>query len=366
MSDILGSWLICKRQHFALGKAACYQWPDPGIEQLFVPEKRVKTASVFDRPEPLRDCVADCMSEESTKVSAGASYTPTKAEDVKLLFSHLFSKDQLDMKAYRQLAPEKQEVVLMIFKKRYKQPLIDQIKHANNSVASISTFEHLKLKRMDHCEKTIMSMILNTVRDRFKQEYYGSTRPKDLHDEINKVLFSKYFDYWVISETLVEIAKQTGTDGNSDGSELLPRRSAIFCMKKGLTKYWFKAVSTKFIDNLLTVDLETVQTYCQARYSLKLDEIFGTQTEYKDNYFSELGFRIESPKFKLPFTFKELELCYLKAKKKILKLRKLTEESELEEFKAQFGELGYKEAYSKWIKKEYPDGQDISSLHIDK
>lgn len=349
MADILGTWLACKRSHLALGIRVCLQWPEPATEQFFEPEKRLKLESMNDWLWKHEHCKADSISDKSTQQSAEVSEPPaTRANELKILFTGVFCKDELDLSLYRRLSLEQRQATLLILGKRYNKPLIDQLEQKEVSTTSIQTFQYMKLKRMDHCEKTVVSMQLSILRDRFKLERYCSSRPKELHKDINTALFKEYFANWLNPEALVEMSRPLRCDSPSEGSEWLPRQSALFCMKKGLTKFWFKAVSTKFIDAVQAVDLAAVQSYCEERYPLKLDKIFGSDLETPDNYFLDLSRRIANNKFKLPLTKRELELCYTKAQNKISMLRKATEEQEMNEFKAYFGDASFKQEYENW------------------
>lgn len=278
-----------------------------------------------------------------------------KIEALKEIFLKVSMQDVLDLKLYNKLDPFQVKVVDAIFNKRYKSELFTAIKSQPDG--ELNTFQFLIPKRMDHCEKSSMSIRLSILREKFKESEYGDKRPKDLHDQINRALFKVYFDPCIDSEEMVEISKSGGQDDPRGTKEKkIPRRSAIFCMKKGLTKCWFRSISTKFLTQLLQIKSEEIKKYYFDRFMIKLDEIFGPKDnreygrdESLDSYFEHMVSKIQNKKFKLPLTSKELDHCDSKALKKISKLRKFTETGEKEDFQEKYGDGAYLEKYQAWL-----------------
>jgi hypothetical protein len=296
--------------------------------------------------------------DTSVPVSFPSKYKPKsfhpKIEALKEIFLKVSTQDLLDLKLYNKLDASQMKVVDAIFNKRYRTELIASIK--NQTEGELNTFQYLVPKRMDHCEKSSMSIRLSILREKFKESEYGDKRPKDLHDQINKALFRVYFDPCIDSEEMVEISKSGGQDDPRGSKEKkIPRRSAIFCMKKGLTKCWFRSISSKFLNHLVNIKPEEIKKYYFDRFMIKLDEIFGPKDnreygleESLDSYYDSMLKKIENKKFKLPLTSRELEHCDIKALKKISKLRRYTDSGETEDFKEKYGEAAYVEKLNAW------------------
>jgi len=266
-----------------------------------------------------------------------------RIDELKSLFRTLCVEDRLDMKLFRNFSPGQVKIAEAILRKRYKVELWDRILKFEGD--SLETFDYILPKRMDHCEKTSMSLKLTILRERFKESQYGHSRPKDLHDAINAAFFRKYFHPCFDPEALVEVSRHS----ISPIPETMPRRSAIFCMKKGLTKSWFKAISSKFLKEVLSISCEEMQSYYFDKFSIKLNEIFNPKGDhFTDSYYDEMLSKINSDKFKLPFTSKELQFCEFKASKKIQKLQKYTVMQEMQEFRAKFGDQMFKAELDRW------------------
>lgn len=278
-------------------------------------------------------------------------------ELIKLLFKQISLEDRMDLKIYRALAPDMQEVVKQIFIKRYNKQLVQKI-DASKEEEWISTYEYLQLKRVDHCEKSSMSLKLGILKERFIAQEYGRKRPKDLKEDINKAIFRRYFDARMDGEEPMEICKTDSIRrSNKDVPESLPRRSAIFCMKKGLTKCWFRSISSRFLKELMDIKIEEVKKYYFQRFLIKLDEIFG-YTGPLEQYHQVMVKKIHNKKFKLPLTAKELDLCDAKAVKKISKLKKMTDEFEEKDFRDIYG----KELCQEMLRK-YRDAEQSTADH---
>lgn len=321
-----------------------------------------KKTAISRKPVPVetRDESSDESETEDTSVpvSFPSKYKPKsyhpKIEALKELFLKVSTHDVLDLKLYNKLDTSQMKVVDAIFNKRYKSELFAAMKSQTDG--ELNTFQYLVPKRMDHCEKSSMSIRLSILREKFKESEYGDKRPKDLHDQINRALFRVYFDPCIDSEEMVEISKSGGQDDPRGSKEKkIPRRSAIFCMKKGLTKCWFRSISNKFLNQLVQIRPEEIKKYYFDRFMIKLDEIFGPKDnkEYSredslDSYYEHMLKKIENKKFKLPLTSKELEHCDNKALKKIGKLRKFTDIGETEDFKEKYGEGAYLEKLTTW------------------
>lgn len=347
MSNILGMWIALGKRQTGTQLETSYAWPDLDIA-CPIPQKRVKDTS-FGVGSIEESAGAELLCEESTQASTDSSGLASRIEQLKLLFLELCIEDQLDLVLYRSLDAEQKEIVDSILAKRYKESLITSLQGSNFQQQKLDTYPHMRVKRMDHSEKSILSMQLTMLRDKFKSEHYGTSRPKDLHDAINKQLFRKYFDGWMDPDQLIPISSASSPKvKNSGPPEMLPRHAAIFCMKKGLTKFWFKAVSSKFLEAVSNIGLKELIEYCRTRFSLKIDEIFADETTDPDAYFLSLAEKIKNPKFKLPLTLQEIAYSQQKVQKKLLKLKKITEESELEEFKTHFGAATYKENIASW------------------
>ena len=347
MSNILGMWIALGKRQTGSPFEASFAWPDLEIA-CPIPQKRMKDTS-FGVGKIEEAAVAELLCEESTQASTDSSGLTSRIEQLKTMFLELCIEDQLDLVLYRSLDDEQKEIVDSIISKRYKESLFTSLQSTDFDKLKLDTYPHMRVKRMDHSEKSILSMQLTMIRDDFKSEHYGTSRPKDLHDAINKQLFRKYFDRWIDPDQLIPISSATSPKmRNSGPPEMLPRHAAIFCMKKGLTKFWFKAASSKFLEAVVNVSLEELRQYCQSRFSLKIDEIFSDATDDPDAYFLTLAEKINNPKFKLPLTLKEITYSQQKVKRKLMKLKKITEENELEEFKAHFGAATYRENLTNW------------------
>ena len=260
-----------------------------------------------------------------------------KIRDLKELIKLISEQDKLDLALYASLDTDQKRVIDAIFKKRYKMDIFPEILNAlANNQPFIETFKFLQPKRMDHCEKSSMSIKLGLVKDTFISNEYGKRRPKDLRDDINRTIFKKYFHECINPDQMVEVSKGSGEEEKPTDSELLPRRSAIFCMKKGLTKCWFKSISTKFLNLITNINVDQVKRYYFDRFLIKLDEIFGWEQESLEGYYDKMIEKINSKKFKLPLTSRELEKCEEKANKKIKKLKVHTIQQEAEDFKTAY------------------------------
>ena len=328
------------------------------LDRPRVEKARVKKPLPTRNEKPIPVIEVSCSDSDSDdndqpmSLSLSSGYKPRtfhpKIEELKQVFMKISREDTLDLGLYKNLDDDQKKVVDAIFVKRYKPEIVAAISLEKN--AQMPIFEYLVKKRMDHCEKTSMSLRLSILREKFKEVEYGDKRPKDLHDEINKLLFKKYFDTCIDSEEPVEISKNvSGTGDLNDKSKYLPRRSAIFCMKKGLTKCWFRSISSKFLSSLMKIKVEDLKKYYFERFVIKLDEIFGPTNDYLEGYYETLINKIQNKKFKLPLTSKELEFCDSKAVKKINKLKKYTEAGEKEDFRFKYGENRYLEKYNAWI-----------------
>ena len=346
MSNILGMWISLGKRQTANPDPHPAEWPiDIACP---IPQKRTKT--IFESRQDEETAVSELLSAKSTRDSTTSSELMAKIEQLRALFHRLCTDDQLDLAIYSSLDQNQKEVVDSILSKRYKESLIKELTNLSRlKQGAIDTYLHMKAKRMDHVEKSILSMQLNILREGFKSVHYGTARPKDLHDAVNKKLFKYYFDGWMDSEKPISISSIPSSKSKiSNPPEILPRHAALFCIKKGLTNFWFKTVSTKFLEAVMNVSLEKVKSYCVKRFSVKLLEIFPESFCDSEVYFKTLAQRVKTPKFKLPLTLKEIVFSYQKTKKKMMKLRVITEENELEEFKTEFGAETYREHLVKW------------------
>jgi hypothetical protein len=266
-----------------------------------------------------------------------------KIQELKEIIKLISEEDKLDLNLYSSLDPDQKRVIDAIFRKRYKPEIFVEIANGlANKVQFLETFKCLQPKRMDHCEKSSMSIKLGLVKDTFITTEYGKRRPKDLRDDINRTIFKKYFHDCINPDQLVEVSKGSGEEIKPVDSDMMPRRSAIFCMKKGLTKCWFKSISSKFLNMIMSIKVDQVKRYYFDRFLIKLDEIFGWDNESMDGYYDKMIEKINSKKFKLPLTSKELEKCEEKANKKIKKLKVHTFNQEHEDFKAHFQDDWFK------------------------
>lgn len=311
------------------------------------PQKRTKSISsekALDEPTGV-----ELVSEDSTKASSHSPCLKGKVEQLKRFFLDICRDDCIDLEVYRGLDDAQVRVVAAILGKRYKDSLLRELATAGSEIKTIESFAHMKPKRMDHTEKSILSVQLTVLRDKFKAEHYGTSRPKDLHDEINKRLFRRYFAEWQDPDQLISIASADSPRAKTVvPPEELPRHSAIFCMKKGLTRFWFKAVSTKFLDAVVNINVEEIKRFCNSRFEAKLEEIFGECSADSNTYFDALADKVQNSKFKLPLTLREIEFSYQKTNKKMTKLRRVTEDSELQEFQTRFGAESYYDQWARW------------------
>ncbi len=358
MSTFMDSW-------FCLGKRALSYEGD--LDFIFVhgisaSRPISKKTAISRKPVPVETRVESSEESEtedtSVPVNFPSKYKPKsfhpKIEALKEIFLKVSTQDLLDLNLYNKLDTSQMKVVDAIFSKRYKTDLFAAMK--NQTEGELNTFLYLVPKRMDHCEKSSMSIRLSILREKFKESEYGDKRPKDLHDQINRALFKVYFDPCIDSEEMVEISKSGGQDdARSSKDKKIPRRSAIFCMKKGLTKCWFRSISSKFLNQLVNIKPDEIKKYYFDRFMIKLDEIFGPKDnreygrdESLDSYYDHMLKKIENKKFKLPLTSKELEHCDNKALKKIGKLRKYTDSGETEDFKEKYGEAVYVDKLNAW------------------
>lgn len=358
MSTFMDSWFCLGKRVLSYESEFDFIFVHPSTASRLAPKK----TPISRKPVPVETRVESSDESEtedtSVPVSFPSKYKPKsyhpKIEALKELFLKVSTQDVLDLRLYNKLDGSQMKVVDAIFNKRYKPDLLAAIKSQTDG--EINTFQFLVPKRMDHCEKSSMSIRLSILREKFKESEYGDKRPKDLHDQINRALFRVYFDPCIDSEEMVEISKSGGQDDpRSSKEKKIPRRSAIFCMKKGLTKCWFRSISNKFLNQLVHIKPEEIKKYYFDRFMIKLDEIFGPKDnrEYGrddslDSYYEHMLKKIENKKFKLPLTSKELEHCDNKALKKIGKLRKYTDLGEKEDFIEKYGEGAYVEKLAAW------------------
>lgn len=252
-------WIALGKRQTGIPLETSFAWPDLEIA-CPIPQKRVKDISFGEIGNTEETAAAELLCEESTQASIDSSGLGSRIEQLKILFLELCIEDQLDLILYRSLDAEQKDIVNAILAKRYKESLFTSLQSANLDKLKLDTYPHMRVKRMDHSEKSILSMQLTMLRDNFKSEHYGTSRPKDLHDAINKQLFRKYFDCWMDPNKLIPISSASSPKvKNPAPPELLPRHAAIFCMKKGLTKFWFKAVSTNFLEAVANVSLEDLR-----------------------------------------------------------------------------------------------------------
>lgn len=348
MSNILGLWIALGKRHVEFQAGLQKDCQDIEIA-CPIPQKRVKNCWIGEKLEfsPKVESLYD-ESVQSTHASLDSSILEKRIEKMKQFFTLLCNEDLIELKIYRSFDYEQRAIVDSILEKRYKDSLLKALKTATSEIEKLDSYLFLKVKRMDHSEKSILSMQLTMLREEFKSQYYGTLRPRDLHDEINKKIFRFYFDKWIDPDSLISLSSVNDNRGRGTRlAESLPRHAAIFCMKKGLTKFWFRAVSSKFLDAILNMSLAELQKYCKSRLSLKLDEIFTLNVD-PEAYFQALAERIKNPKFKLPLTLKEVAFSHFKTTKKIKKLRKITLDNEVEEFKTHFGEESYMDALALW------------------
>lgn len=302
--------------------------------------------------------------DESTGFSQGqAKYKlkdhGPKIRDLKELIRLISEQDKLDLVKYASLDPDQKRVIDAIFIKRYKEDILKEIPIAlAQNQPYLDTYKYLQPKRMDHCEKSSMSIKLGLVKETFISTEYGKRRPKDLRDDINRTIFKKYFHECIDPDQLVEVSKGSGDEEKPSASDMMVRRSAIFCMKKGLTKCWFKSISTKFLNLIMRISVDQVKKYYFDRFLIKLDEIFGNDSESMEGYYEKMLAKINSKKFKLPLTSRELEKCEEKASKKIRKLRVNTTKQEEEDFKAAFGE-DWKAKHEAWLNEQPNTGGSV-------
>lgn len=282
-----------------------------------------------------------------------------KIRDLKELVRLISEQDKLDLVLYVALDPDQKRVIDAIFTKRYKEEILKEIPLAlAQNLPFIDTYTFLQPKRMDHCEKSSMSIKLGLVKETFISTEYGKRRPKDLRDDINRTIFKKYFHDCINPDQMVEVSKGSGEDDKPSASDMMVRRSAIFCMKKGLTKCWFKSISSKFLNLIMKISVEQVKKFYFDRFLIKLDEIFGNDGESMEGYYDRMLRKINSKKFKLPLTSKELEKCEEKATKKIRKLRVNTTKQEEEDFRAAFGE-DWKAYHEAWLNEQSTLGGSV-------
>lgn len=282
-----------------------------------------------------------------------------KIGDLKELIRLISEQDKLDLVRYAALDPDQKRVIDAIFNKRYKSEILAEIPLAlAQNLPTLDTYKFLQPKRMDHCEKSSMSIKLGLVKETFISTEYGKRRPKDLRDDINRTIFKKYFHDCINPDQKVEVSKGSGEDEKTSEAEMMVRRSAIFCMKKGLTKCWFKSISSKFLNLIMKISVDQVKKYYFDRFLIKLDEIFGNDAESMDGYYDRMLTKINSKKFKLPLTSKELEKCEEKATKKIRKLKVNTIKQEEEDFRAAFGEE-WKTHHETWLNEQSTPGGSV-------
>lgn len=277
-----------------------------------------------------------------------------KIEEIKAIFFKISTQDTLDMQAYHALDSNQLQIVNEIFHKRYEPDIFKAIEQCKQD--QLCVYDYLIKKRMDHCEKSSLSLRLAILRTQFTlpEDSNIQAANKDISDNVNNRLFKYYFDHWINPERMMEITKGVHSgDDEKMTPVILPRKNAIFCVRKGLTKGWFKSISTKFLNHLITISCELLKIYYFERFQVKLDEIFGDDNPTDmETYCEKMKAKIRDKKFKLPLTSKELEYCDLKAFKKIKKLRKYTDESEYREFKEHYGDQEFAERYQSWLKVE--------------
>lgn len=338
-------------------------------KELILPEQELLNTGDFWAVKPPSNIHrGDQGNSEDDDDSTGCSQSQVKYKlkdhgpkirDLKEILKLISEQDKLDLALYASLDPDQKRVIDAIFKKRYKMEIFPEIQNGlTNNQIFIETFKFLQPKRMDHCEKSSMSIKLGLVKDTFISNEYGKRRPKDLRDDINRTIFKKYFHECIDPDQMVEVSKGSGEDEKPTDSELLPRRSAIFCMKKGLTKCWFKSISTKFLNLITNINVDQVKRYYFDRFLIKLDEIFGWEQESMEGYYDKMIQKIESKKFKLPLTSKELEKCEEKANKKIKKLKVHTAQQEAEDFKTK-----YKDDWQKYLA-QWTNQQQVCSSQL--
>lgn len=340
------------------------------VGMICKPKKPLLMASPLNQPpEPLtvkEEDISDNENDDSTTNTNHmiGKYVPQvyhpQIEQLKELIMNLSQHDRISVTQLKQLNAHQIKAFKNILARRYDEKLQGEIekmlKAEEPTPEFISTYEYLNIKRVDHCEKSIMSLKLTLLKDSYLSKDYGKYKPLGAKDKISRAVFDQYFCSKFNPDEEVLISQPDRHGANPENDKKLVRRYAIFCMKKGLTKSWFKSVSTKLIDRIDSIQVEDVIKYYFDHIDIKLDEIFQPKgkpdSEPDEGYYKTLDEKVSNNKFKLPFTKKELEKCEVRAKKKIKKNRPFIEKSEREDFQRVFGSKRWEREYETWLQED--------------
>lgn len=267
----------------------------------------------------------------------------------------VFAEDYLDLEIYSSLNPQQKLVADSILKKRFKPSLFQAIEKAY--IDRVDCHPHLQQKRVDHCEKSCTTVMMNLLKEKqVKMADHDITRKQDLIT----AMFKRYFPYWSQPKALVKVMEtEQVTRAKLAAVKLMPQMTAVFCIKMGLTAQWFRIVSSKLLKEMSNIDLQEVREfYLSRRITTKLDEIFGKEDGVpladESWFFKNLFQKTENPKFKLPLSLNELSDCVTLVCSRIKSHRSLTRENELQQFKHRYGEDLYIEKYKEWVGIDLP------------
>lgn len=345
--------------------------PSTSIEDVSVQSSLVKR-----QPTKLMPAVTVCkelgqpqaLSTSEFKVAkqVGSQYKlPTAAQQVQQLkefFRTLFTEDCLDMSLYQNMCRDQKAVVVSIIKRRFKESLLGEMTKCTSG--KLPTFSHILKKRVDHCEKSAMTVMISTLREKQKLLQSDEQNPQPPKENINLKLFRRFFPSWVDPFEPVQIYQSECDQQNEKcrKPKQMSRINAAFCIKMGLTGCWSRVVSTRLLKGLLSITSEEMRIYyVNKKISIKLEEIFGGPQHVNDDednlrcYYTYLREKIEGKKFKLPLSNMELQECEQLARSRIKNQFEFTSCNEREEFKNRYGDIEYIEKHVEWSSQELPE-----------